>query len=86
MVLDPIPQCLPVQIFGSRPQPPTSHYVHICDYVCICEYVYTYDYVCICIFIICAAGMVSHLCYWHASRYLCVHKYSYVSIYLYVYI
>ena len=24
MVLDPIPQCLPVHIFGSRPQPPTS--------------------------------------------------------------
>jgi len=24
MVLDPIPQCLPVHIFGSQPQPPTS--------------------------------------------------------------
>jgi len=24
MVLDPIPQSLPVQFFGSRPQPPTS--------------------------------------------------------------
>ena len=24
MVLDPIPQILPVQFFGSRPQPPTS--------------------------------------------------------------
>jgi len=24
MVLDPIPQSLPVHIFGSRPQPPTS--------------------------------------------------------------
>ena len=25
MVLDPIPQPLPVHFFGSRPQPPTSH-------------------------------------------------------------
>ena len=29
MVLDPIPQSLPVQFFGSRPQPPTSPYNHI---------------------------------------------------------
>ena len=28
MVLDPIPQCLPVHIFGSRPQPPTSPSVY----------------------------------------------------------
>ena len=27
MVLDPIPQILPVHFFGSRPQPPTSPYV-----------------------------------------------------------
>ena len=27
MVLDPIPQSLPVHFFGSRPQPPTSHVV-----------------------------------------------------------
>jgi len=26
MVLDPIPQSLPVHFFGSRPQPPTSRY------------------------------------------------------------
>jgi len=26
MVLDPIPQSLPVHFFGSRPQPPTSHW------------------------------------------------------------
>ena len=25
MVLDPIPQSLPVHFYGSRPQPPTSH-------------------------------------------------------------
>jgi len=30
MVLDPIPQSLPVHFFGSRPQPPTSpHITHI---------------------------------------------------------
>ena len=28
MVLDPIPQPLPVHFFGSRPQPPTSHRIH----------------------------------------------------------
>ena len=27
MVLDPIPQSLPVHFFGSRPQPPTSPYL-----------------------------------------------------------
>jgi len=27
MVLDPIPQSLPVHFFGSRPQPPTSHLI-----------------------------------------------------------
>jgi len=30
MVLDPIPQSLPVHFFGSRPQPPTSHMM--CEY------------------------------------------------------
>ena len=30
MVLDPIPQSLPVPFLGSRPQPPTSH-----KYMCI---------------------------------------------------
>ena len=28
MVLDPIPQSLPIHFFGSRPQPPTSPYTH----------------------------------------------------------
>ena len=28
MVLDPIPQSLPVHFFGSRPQPPTSRSVN----------------------------------------------------------
>ena len=41
MVLDPIPQSLPVHFFGSRPQPPTSHmacdmYVpNICYRICV---------------------------------------------------
>jgi len=30
MVLDPIPQSLPVHFFGSRPQPPTSRYACAC--------------------------------------------------------
>ena len=30
MVLDPIPQLLPVHFFGSRPQPPTSHQEQLC--------------------------------------------------------
>ena len=30
MVLDPIPQSLPVHFFGSRPQPPTSPYLYTC--------------------------------------------------------
>jgi len=30
MVLDPIPQSLPVHFFGSRPQPPTSHLERNC--------------------------------------------------------
>jgi len=42
MVLDPIPQSLPVHFFGSRPQPPTSPdtsahslWLQICDYMCL---------------------------------------------------
>jgi len=31
MVLDPIPQSLPVHFFGSRPQPPTSPPCHMND-------------------------------------------------------
>ena len=31
MVLDPIPQSLPVQFFGSRPQPPTSPSIPLLD-------------------------------------------------------
>jgi len=36
MVLDPIPQSLPVHFFGSRPQPSTSRcMVHMCVHVCV---------------------------------------------------
>jgi len=51
MVLDPIPQPLPVHFFGSRPQPPTSPYYgssatsliwdwrcSVCDVSCSCVY------------------------------------------------
>ena len=50
MVLDPIPQSLPVHFFGSRPQPPTSHCttqhsrsLRICTILCL--YVYTDIYI-----------------------------------------
>ena len=34
MVLDPIPQSLPVHFFGSRPQPPTSPgIINVCTHV-----------------------------------------------------
>ena len=33
MVLDPIPQPLPVHFFGSRPQPPTSLHVHFAYFI-----------------------------------------------------
>ena len=55
MVLDPIPQILPVHFFGSRPQPPTSHIVY--EWSCIvtiwvyarldsstCEFIWGYQY------------------------------------------
>ena len=32
MVLDPIPQSLPVHFFGSRPQPPTSRIFHLSSF------------------------------------------------------
>jgi len=35
MVLDPIPQSLPVHFFGSRPQPPTSHPPSPCSHRCL---------------------------------------------------
>ena len=39
MVLDPIPQSLPVRFFGSRPQPPTSPYNHVHPYPYLCRYI-----------------------------------------------
>ena len=42
MVLDPIPQSLPVHFFGSRPQPPTSHRMYKRDMPRMCEACHTY--------------------------------------------
>ena len=42
MVLDPIPQSLPVHFFGSRPQPPTSRLILVCDMTHSCEITYSY--------------------------------------------
>ena len=39
IVLDPIPQSLPVHFFGSRPQPPTSPRSCVCvlyEFMCVC--------------------------------------------------
>jgi len=54
MVLDPIPQFLPVHFFGSRTQPPTSlrgavdlwiMYIYIhCARVCVCVLTCTYGF------------------------------------------
>ena len=46
MVLDPIPQSLPVHFFGSRPQPPTSPPfttwgIHTNRHTCVCMHWYT---------------------------------------------
>jgi len=35
MVLDPIPQSLPVHFFGSRPQPPTSPHTCVLSHECV---------------------------------------------------
>ena len=61
-------------------------YVCICLYVCIYDDVCIHDYVCICILIICVAGMVPHLCYWHASKYFLVYKYSCIDVFIRVYL
>ena len=65
MVLDPIPQSLPVHFFGSRPQPPTSRWqrqwysrlllmrvsesVRLSMHMCVCICVYLCFCVCICV-------------------------------------
>ena len=44
MVLDPIPQCLPVHIFGSRPQPPTSRALtHVFKHIHASGWLYTFE-------------------------------------------
>jgi len=55
MVLDPIPQSLPVHFFGSRPQPPTATggpsispvcvFVYMCVCACVCVGV------CLCVYV-----------------------------------
>ena len=50
MVLDPIPQPLPVHFFGSRPQPPTSHDVCVCVRMTMRVQVYTAYTSCVCVY------------------------------------
>jgi len=47
MVLDPIPQSLPVHIFGSRPQPPTSR-DELHSYVCFSQSHIWMRHTCVC--------------------------------------
>ena len=66
MVLDPIPQSLPVHFFGSRPQPPTSPYNNAenaavarstgaCVHMCASDiYIYTREVVFIYVLSMCA--------------------------------
>ena len=72
MVLDPIPQSLPVHFFGSRPQPPTSRDMHT-YFILICVLVYIYIY--IYTLNICGIELVSStLCIymWHWDICMCV--------------
>jgi len=72
MVLDPIPQPLPVHFFGSRPQPPTSHtYVSevLCKVMCVCVWI-SMIYVCMwgrvkmCMYACEVVCCVSSVCMW----------------------
>jgi len=54
MVLDPIPQSLPVHFFGSRPQPPTSH--GVCR-----EDAYRESFMCVA-WLMCVCTMTLYMC------------------------
>ena len=75
MVLDPIPQSLPVHFFGSRPQPPTSRLqssrqvyvsvcVRVCTHVCACVCVYVCMSVrtCVCMYVCLCVFVCVYMC------------------------
>ena len=80
VVLDPIPQPLPVHFLGSRPQPPTSRQ-DVCACVCVCVRVSVYVcvfvrvHVCVCV---CACAEESDI---HTCMHLCVYVCVYVCVY-----
>jgi len=84
MVLDPIPQSLPVHFFGSRPQPPTSRdenthiymYIHPYEWMYSTQNIYTYVFV-----------HFEYISMYNTYTYLYVHKSKstdHVYIYLFV--
>jgi len=90
MVLDPIPQSLPVHFFGSRPQPPTSRFkglfgvveghtcfAYVCMHIHICECVFHTLYVCICL---------PHLRHSVSRVFVASLRFTHVSIYVYIYL
>ena len=89
MVLDPIPQSLPVHFFGSRPQPPTSRLGWYCLLMCSLKkwldnielYIYMYrdiyEYIHIHIYI--------HI-YIYTNMYIYVYMYEYIYMYMHIYV
>ena len=95
MVLDPIPQPLPVHFFGSRPQPPPlvkdhstlkgSWYIEdLPGGVYICIYICTYIYICIYVYIyIFIYTYIYIYTYIHICIYICI--YMCIHIYTFIY-
>jgi len=85
MVLDPIPQPLPVHFFGSRPQPPTSplidEQVYVQRVVCVCVSVCLCACACVCVracvftnmieWVARAVGRVGHTHRWTSTLITC---------------
>ena len=98
MVLDPIPQPLPVHFFGSRPQPPTSHlewfhilsgvasYMYIYIYVWIYMYIYTagtdYESTVEWLYIFVHSQVIS---YPQWNGFICMYIYICMNIHIYIY-
>jgi len=85
MVLDPIPQSLPVYFFGSRPQPPTSRVM--CDEACdnsVHKYMHEHTCMCMnmCVETCRSSRHASYVAYgcvrcvmnaWYVSAHMCIH-------------
>jgi len=78
MVLDPIPQSLPVHFFGSRPQPPTSPR-HALALIKAFHCAAIWIWICVCIY----TSMSSKI-YIHVLIYVYVCIFVHVCVYIYV--